>query len=210
MKIDFDDVNTYPPEIFEYAKENEFIAYNKNDFDIPVPEVFYEILNKYKFIVYHCTRTLNINNFKINGILIPSNEKLKKILYDDTNGCNIDDIENLTLGRGLDIQFVFSYNEICNDKQYENFFNHIGGEIIEFTNSYNRKKLEKGNCYIIKFLIKGNEISFKKWLVQKMIRKIKYGTSVDYSGSVTHCIHPNQIIKYIPANDIYKKLKEMI
>ena len=52
MRIDFDDVNTYPLEIFEYAKENEFIAYNKNDFDIPVPEVFYEILNKYKFIVY--------------------------------------------------------------------------------------------------------------------------------------------------------------
>lgn len=111
----------------------------KIDFDVPVPEFFYDILDKYDFIVYHCTRTVNINSFKRNGILIPEDKKLKKILFEETNGCDINDVGEFRLGRGLDIQFVFSYEEICNDKQYKNFFDHIGGEIIEFTNKYNRK-----------------------------------------------------------------------
>lgn len=210
MKIDFDNIETYPAEIIRYALENDFKDYNKSDFDITIPEFFCDILEQYKFIVYHCTRTLDINSFKMNGILIPEDNKLKKILFDETDGCNINDIEELRLGRGLDIQFVFSYNEICNDRQFENFFNHIGGEIIEFTKNYNKNKLEKGKCYIIKFLIKGSEIPYKKWLVQKMIRKIKLDISVDFSGSITHCVAPEEILDYIVADDIYKKLKEMI
>ena len=78
MKIDFDNINTYPIEIMRYALENEFEDYNKTDFDVPVPEFFYDILDKYDFIVYHCTRTVNINSFKRNGILIPEDKKLKK------------------------------------------------------------------------------------------------------------------------------------
>ena len=209
MKIDFDNINTYPIEIMRYALENEFEDYNKTDFDVPVPEFFYDILDKYDFIVYHCTRTVNINSFKRNGILIPEDKKLKKILFEETNGCDINDVGEFRLGRGLDIQFVFSYEEICNDKQYENFFNHIGGEIIEYTNKYNKKKLEKGNCYIIKFLIKGSEILYKRWLVQKMIRRAKFGIIVDFSGSVTHYIAPEKILDCIEADNIYKKLKEM-
>lgn len=116
MIIDFDDITTYPDDILRYAKENDFDSFNKVDFDIDFPEYLEETLNGYKFIVYHCTRTLDINNFKVNGILIPNAEKLKKIIYDNTDGCNIDDIGTLELGRGLDIQFVFSYNDICNDK----------------------------------------------------------------------------------------------
>ena len=76
MKIDFDNINTYPIEIMRYALENEFEDYNKTDFDVPVPEFFYDILDKYDFIVYHCTRTVNINSFKRNGILIPEDKKL--------------------------------------------------------------------------------------------------------------------------------------
>lgn len=210
MIIDFDNINTYPKEMIEYANEKDFSDYNKVDFDIFYPEYFEELLDKYKFIVYHCTRTLDINNFKKYGILIPSNDRLRKILYDDTGGCNIDDIGELTLGRGLDIQFVFSYDEICADKQYINFFNHIGGEIIEFTKNFNRNRLEKGNCYIIKFLIEGFEIKFKRWLVQKMIRKVKYDIPVNYSGSIIHNVLPDRIKDYIPADETYIKLKEMI
>ena len=209
MKIDFDNINTYPIEIMKYALENKFEDYNETNFDVHVPKFFYDILDKYDFIVYHCTKTVNINSFKENGILIPKDKKLKKILFEETNGCDINDVGEFELGRGLDIQFVFSYEEICNDKQYENFFNHIGGEIIEFTNKYNKRKLEKGNCYIIKFLIKGSEILYKKWLAQKMIRKVKFGTIIDFSGSVTHSIAREKILEYIEADNIYKKLKEM-
>ena len=210
MIIDFDDIKTYPYVILKYAEENDYESFNKVDFDIDIPEFFEEELDNYKFIVYHCTRTFDVNNFKNNGILIPKDQKLKKILYSDTGGCNIDDIGTLTLGRGLDIQFVFSYDDICSDNQYMNFFHHIGGEIIEFTYGYNREKLEKGSCYIIKFLIEGSEIKFKKFLIQKMIRKIKYNIPVNYSGSITHSVNQNNILDYIPADNVYKKLKEMI
>lgn len=210
MTIDFDDINTYPIEIIEYANQSDFDGYNKVDFEVIYPEYFEELLDKYKFIVYHCTRTLNINNFKKHGILIPSDNRLKQILYNDTSGCNIDDIGELTLGRGLDIQFVFSYDEICIDKQYIDFFKHIGGEIVEFTDNYNKEKLEKGNCYIIKFIIDGSEMKFKRWLIQKMIRKIKYNIPVDCSGSITHYVSPVDIKEYISADEIYIKLKEMI
>ena len=210
MIIDFDDINSYPSEIIKYAEQCDYNNYNMVDFDVDYPIFFEDILNDYKFIVYHCTRTLNINNFKNNGILIPSNDKLQRILYSDCNGCNIADLGELSLGRGLDIQFVFSLDEIRNDKQYLNFFNHIGGEIIEFTEKYNEKKLKNGNCYIIKFLINGSEINYKTWLIQKMIRKIKYDIPVDFSGSITHQVKPTQIIDYILADEIYDKLKEMI
>lgn len=210
MIIDFDDITTYPDDILKYAEDNNFDNFNKADFDIDFPEHLEETLNGYKFVVYHCTRTLDINNFKTNGILIPNDEKLKKILYEDTGGCNINDIETLRLGRGLDIQFVFSYDDICGDKQYMNFFDHIGGEIIEFTFNYEKKRLEKGNCYIIKFLIDSFEIKFRRWLIQKMIRKIKYNIPVNYSGSITHNVNPNDICEYLPADKVYKNLKEMI
>lgn len=210
MIIDFDDITTYPDDILKFATKNDFDSFNKVDFDIDFPYELDRTLNEYKFIVYHCTRTMDINNFKTYGILIPNSEKLKKILYDDTDGCNIDDIGSLSLGRGLDIQFVFSYDEICNDKQYMNFFNHIGGEIIEFTNTYDEERLKKGSCYIIKFLINGFEIEARRWLIQKMIRKVKYNIPVNYSGSITRSVIPRDIIEYIPADKVYQKLKEMI
>ncbi len=211
MIIDFDDINTYPIEIIEYANKNNFSEYNKEKFNIDYPEYFNELLNKYKFIVYHSTRTLNINNFKKYGILIPSDERLKQILYNDTDGCDLNDYSELIPGRGGDIQFTFSYDEICNDSQFIDFFENIGGEIVRGTKKYDAEKLKKcGNCYIIKFLIEGSTINFKRLLIQKMIRKVKYDIRVDYHGSILCDILPEQIIEYIKADDIYKKLREMI
>lgn len=91
-----------------------------------------------------------------------------------------------------------------------NFFSHIGGEIVEFTCNYDKERLKKGNCYIIKFLIDSFEIKFRRWLVQKMIRKVKYNIPVNYSGSITHNVIPNDILEYIPADKVYENLKEMI
>ena len=209
MIIDFDDIKTYPELIVNHAKFNNYDDYNLVDFNIPIPKDLEKALDNCKFVVYHCTRTTNIDNFKKYGILLPSNPILRKILLKDTEGCDLNDIKEFSLGRGSDIQYVFSLENICNDKQYLNFFEKIGGEIIEFTKDYNLLKCEKGNCFIIKFLINSNEVMFKKFLIQKMIRKLKYNIPVDYSNNVTYEIRPEQILEYILANEIAKKLKEM-
>ena len=211
MIIDFDDIKTYPYEIVKYANDNDFDDFDKVNYNVDYPFYFDDLLNKYKLFVYHCTRTKNILNYKKYGVLLPSDERLKKILLEDTNGCNLNEFKSFELGRGGDIQFTFSLNEICNDKQFLDFFNNVGGEIVRFVSGYNENELKKiGDCYIIKFFIEGSEIKYKRFLIQKMIRKVKYDINVDYYDGVTHNILTSQICDYIPANDIYKLLKEMV
>lgn len=207
--IEFDDIQTYPLEILEFADKNNFEDYDKDYFNIDIPQYLVDKLDEYKFTVYHCTRTVHIDNFKKYGILVPNDPRLRNILLNDTDGCDLNDYKNFSLGRGLDIQFVFSYHEICSDHQYVDFFENIGGEIIRGTKDYDENRLIQGNCYIIKFLINSSEMSYKVPLIRKMIKKIKYNWDVSEYGSITHNVDPNDIVDYIPADGIYKRLKEM-
>ncbi len=206
--IDMDDIKTYPIEFIEYAKSNNFDSYNKNDFNISYPDNFDNILNDYYIICYHCTRTKNINSFLTKGILI--NDELRTILLNDYN-CDISSVlSEKNNYRGNNVQFVYSLRDIENDEGYLNFFNHVGGEIIEFSDGYDESKLDYGDCYVISFNIKGDEIDFKMFIIQKMIRFIKYNIPVNYHGVLFRSIKPQELNKPILANNIYNKLKEML